>query len=438
MKSIQVVDAVMGTGKSTWAIQGLNVTQKRTIVVLPYKEEIKRYVDMLDNTVGVIALHDDHNGKNKQERFEDALLDAQVIIATHVLLKDFLKPHVFTLIEEGNWHLLMDEAIGTFEPINGLSKTILDGWKVNGIVTIEDVNDRLKRISPVHGVTEGFIKADSHECTQTEKTLLARSLVHDLLMVNDGGVKGFFSFALSEHRLKSFQSLTVLTYMYIGSDLDYWCRIKGMDVEHTELIRDADGGFKLAPHNGQYGGSQFKGMIQILDVKGKYGVQSGQLSATSSKALTKESNAHHIHEIQKDLRRHFRNRKRSIIVTPDDFMFTSLESCKGIWTGYQLPAKLIGESTWVAFNKRGVNGLAHKHNLAFLFNVYQHPAIRHVVNSCMEDTTYSDDTYALSTLLQWIWRSAIRNGEKIRVYIPSKRMRELLKGWLNNTSKKGT
>ena len=34
-------------------------------------------------------------------------------------------------------------------------------------------------------------------------------------------------------------------------------------------------------------------------------------------------------------------------------------------------------------------------------------------------------------MLQWIWRSRIRKGENINIYIPSMRMRQLLKNWLD-------
>lgn len=43
---------------------------------------------------------------------------------------------------------------------------------------------------------------------------------------------------------------------------------------------------------------------------------------------------------------------------------------------------------------------------------------------------YEDD-YALSEMIQWVWRSAIRDGKEIWVYIPSRRMRELFQNWLN-------
>ena len=43
-----------------------------------------------------------------------------------------------------------------------------------------------------------------------------------------------------------------------------------------------------------------------------------------------------------------------------------------------------------------------------------------------------EDGYALSEMIQFIWRSAIRNNEPIYCYIPSKRMRDLLQGYIDN------
>ena len=48
--------------------------------------------------------------------------------------------------------------------------------------------------------------------------------------------------------------------------------------------------------------------------------------------------------------------------------------------------------------------------------------------------TIDEDGYALSEMLQFIWRSAIRDGKEIWIYIPSVRMRSLLKQWINENS----
>ena len=39
---------------------------------------------------------------------------------------------------------------------------------------------------------------------------------------------------------------------------------------------------------------------------------------------------------------------------------------------------------------------------------------------------------ALGALLQWAWRSQIRNAKPIDIYIPSERMRELLYNWIQD------
>lgn len=44
----------------------------------------------------------------------------------------------------------------------------------------------------------------------------------------------------------------------------------------------------------------------------------------------------------------------------------------------------------------------------------------------------NEDVFALSEMVQWIWRSAIREGNPINIYVPSARMRDLLTRWMND------
>ena len=48
--------------------------------------------------------------------------------------------------------------------------------------------------------------------------------------------------------------------------------------------------------------------------------------------------------------------------------------------------------------------------------------------------TVDEDLFALSELLQWLFRSRVRKGEAIDVYIPSERMRSLLEGYLEGSN----
>ena len=56
----------------------------------------------------------------------------------------------------------------------------------------------------------------------------------------------------------------------------------------------------------------------------------------------------------------------------------------------------------------------------------------------MHGVDVDEDLYALSIMIQWIWRSEIRDGSEIYIYVPSKRMRTLLINWIDSVSKGGS
>ena len=49
----------------------------------------------------------------------------------------------------------------------------------------------------------------------------------------------------------------------------------------------------------------------------------------------------------------------------------------------------------------------------------------------LNNTKAFREAYALSEMVQWIWRTRVRRGESVHVYMPSGRMRGILKTWLN-------
>ena len=85
---------------------------------------------------------------------------------------------------------------------------------------------------------------------------------------------------------------------------------------------------------------------------------------------------------------------------------------------------------YVSCNARATNMYRDRDTVAYLINRYNSPVIINFFKD--RGATVDEDIFALSELLQFIWRSAIRDGKPINVYIPSKRMRTLLIRWLNN------
>ena len=77
---------------------------------------------------------------------------------------------------------------------------------------------------------------------------------------------------------------------------------------------------------------------------------------------------------------------------------------------------------------RATNDFRQKQDLAYLINVYYNPIIKNFFVDRGGDI--DESKYALSELIQWIFRSGIRDGKPINLYIPSSRMRGLLEEWL--------
>ena len=84
---------------------------------------------------------------------------------------------------------------------------------------------------------------------------------------------------------------------------------------------------------------------------------------------------------------------------------------------------------FVTCDARATNQYRNKKNLAYCINRFSNPMILKFFTS--KGVTVDEDTYALSELIQWIFRSQLRDNKPINLYIPSSRMRELLIQWLN-------
>ncbi|MGY8840942.1 MAG: hypothetical protein ACKVIL_09800, partial [Pseudomonadales bacterium] len=78
---------------------------------------------------------------------------------------------------------------------------------------------------------------------------------------------------------------------------------------------------------------------------------------------------------------------------------------------------------------RATNEHRHRTNLAYMINLYMVPIVKTFIES--RGVKVDQDQFALSALVQWIFRSAIRDGQPITLFIPSQRMRNLLLAWLN-------
>lgn len=157
-------------------------------------------------------------------------------------------------------------------------------------------------------------------------------------------------------------------------------------------------------------------MIHILDNE-KLNDIGKDKHALSRKWFYNNNNQKDLIQLNKNVTNYFRN-------------ICKAKSSECLWTTYDETAPLIkGKGFRKGFISLNETNTSTSIYLAFICNLFYPSGERFLI---------TEDNYALSEMLQFIWRSAIRDGNEIWVYIPSVRMRTLLKKWIKQNSPKIT
>ena len=130
--------------------------------------------------------------------------------------------------------------------------------------------------------------------------------------------------------------------------------------------------------------------------------------------------------------------EKTIVFNNADNYFRNVCKAKSnqvMWTVLKGKSK-AGEQTikgrwpdgFCACNMRATNNFQDRTYLAYLIDVYCDPSIEGWFRE--HGGHINEKKYALSQLLQWAWRSAIRAGNEIWLYLPSQRMRDFFTDWL--------
>ena len=91
-------------------------------------------------------------------------------------------------------------------------------------------------------------------------------------------------------------------------------------------------------------------------------------------------------------------------------------------------SRLFEGAHWVPNTTRGTNDYAHCSHLVYLWDQYANVNVSRFLGV---DNASHRDLYAVAELLQWVWRSRVRRGKPITLFLPSERMRSLWARWLN-------
>ena len=403
---IKIVDDIMGSGKSTWAINHINQNpDKKFLCIVPLLSECERFKEKTD-----IDIIDPEKWGSKWKNFRWLVENDKNIVTTHSLIK-MMDLDMLELLKSKNYVLMIDECLDVLDTYK-ISKDDLKIIFNEKLVSLDEDgflvwNEERKPYKGVYGNIKrlcsfkslmGFKKENSDE--------LARIIMWNFPV-------DFF---------KCFDESYIFTYLWEGSIQKSYFDIHGIKYEKYMLDYDR----QLIPHCKEIEYEKRRNVADLINIyDGKFnkiGMKIGKSNPLSKSWY--EDKRKKNRSIFSQLKNNTENYFRTV---------TKTKSIDNMYTVFKPYCKYVkGEGYtkgFVSCNARGTNEFKNKKSLAYLINFFMSPDIKQFVEHYHIE--FDDNLFSLSALLQWIWRSQIRDGKSIDLYIPSERMRELLKIWIN-------
>lgn len=463
-KEAYIVDGVMGYGKTSAAINFINDQPRnvRIIYITPYLDEVERIIKSCPEKKFIQP-----NTKNAHGRKKDSFLkfikEGRNIVCTHALFKQLNEDHL-DYIKLNNYILIMDEVADVIEDsgINQQDIRLLLGMTRKGDIVQND--EPVVRINKETGIVEWIDESYTGELAEQYKSIIdlgclmaygaQKGLKAD---DNDVDLEAMEYTGDEEDNTDSesrecpamliwnypiaiyekFYKIFVLTYMFEGQIQCGYYKFHNMPYRYIHVQREEvkvngekyiDFNFipELFDEPQTFDLSFYQNLIHIeegykFNVIGEPGITTKN---KKKRPLSKNwyiKNPTLLDGLKKKTYNYFKYASRN-----------EVDNKYKMWTTFSMfKDKVKGDGYtkgFVSLNARATNKYKDKYILAYLVDRYPlTPIIKFLQkNNVMIDI----DQFALSEMLQWIFRSRIRDGEEIWIYVPSLRMRNLLKVWM--------
>lgn len=414
---IYVCDAIMGSGKSSAAIQYMNEHKdNKFIYVTPYLDEAERIKKQCPDLYFIEPSNAfEEFGHTKSGHTAALVKDGCNITTTHQSFKNYTQ-EMLDDIKEQEYTIFIDESLDVLsqcEDSIGDIQALIDG----GYVAEQD-----------EGV---FVLTDKeytgHKLKDIVWMLRSRSLTR--ADINNG----IFYWSIPKELIESFKDVYVLTYLFKGQSMYYFFRMNDIDYVDIYTSKDEHGVYKFSLERTKFPDyvKNIKDLIHILDIPRMNEIdflKRDQKENDKELSMSWFSNYHkrdNVEQLKKNIGRLFN------VIWSDS---TGQNRMWGTFSKSQHKLRGRGYSkNYLVFNSRATNKYRECKYLAYLANIYMNVGEKLFYQSYGIEV--HEDEYALSTLVQWIWRSAIRDGGEIWLYLPSIRMRRLLTDWMDDLTK---
>lgn len=404
---IKVCDAIMGSGKSSAAITLMgNDPNGRYLFVTPYLDEVNRIMAACSSKN--FKQPADSSRKSKLKDLHRLLEAKENIASTHALFSYYTE-ETGELIRAGGYTLIMDEVFCVLEEIENMKAGDIKALLSSGLAKIGE--------DGVH-----VVWMNNEYDGSLYKDIMMKAKAGNLLISDNSLLFWNFPPTIFE----CFKEIYILTYLFSAQLQCAYYKLHGLEYEYIgTAIENGRFCFSKNAYLPDYARA-LKSKIHILDDEKLNHIGKTDV-ALSKNWFYRRASQPQVRQLKNNLYNVFRNRYRC---GADNILWTTFKCAKG---------KLSGDgyaSRFTPCNLRAQNKYSNCHYLAYCANRFLKPAISHYFQRA--GVAIHEDEWALSEMIQWIWRSAIRNGEDIWIYIPSRRMRALLETWLDELSQGGS
>jgi hypothetical protein len=413
-KQVTIVDSLPGSGKTEWAIGYMKLNPSfRWMFITPYLDELKR----VQRSAPELKFADPQvvNG-TKLNSLKDLITSGRNICSTHALFTH-LDRETLDLIEAGGYRLIMDECVTVIEDRKH-SGTEIAAMFDTGILKVEPGDNPVKQVLP--GSESRLTKyRDDYQFAQQGRLVLIDGIC--------------LAWSFPPDTFHAFREVFNLGYAFEGQQVNAFFQIHKdkFDPIKKSVVKDGDG-YKLVPFEENHN------VMGLLRLAPRFDIYEGERNQSDTGpglrgwgmySSTWSKNPDNLKAAAGNLWSWICEEN----VRTRDF----------IWTAYKL-AKKVSDSpailryskglrrdfhkSFLSINARATNSYRDRHVAAYLGNIHLNPYVKKYFIAM--GVELDEAVYALSELLQWLFRSAIRQGEGVRVFIPSYRMRSLLKKWL--------
>lgn len=390
----------MGTGKTSAAINFINESDDdvKFLYITPYLTEVKRIIDNCPNR----KFRQPESYGSKLNGIKYLFEKGNNIVSTHALFSLF-DEEIIDLAYTNNYTLIMDEVADVIEPL-AISKFDLDIILKN-YAHVEDGHILKWDVENYTGEFYKYKKQCDLGCVG---------------IYNNTAILWLFPVST----FRAFRNIYILTYMFDAQTQKYYYDYYNIEYVFWYITGDSLDTYRFTQDKVEYAMPDYSKLIHICD-NDKLNHIGDRETALSKSWYERNKNNILMKTLKNATGNFFKN-------------YTKTKSNENLWTCFKDYKSLISGKGYakgfLSSNIRATNEYRDRIAVAYLVNKFFNPYVKNFFT--LNGVEVNEDAFAVSEMLQFIWRSAIRDGEEIWLYIPSSRMRMLLEDWIVSMSKK--